>query len=588
MNNQVLLLRNILENPGITQREIARKLDVSLGTVNHLYAELTSGGMLSDGAVTAAGLKYLEPYRVDRAVILAAGFGSRFVPLTWETPKGLIEVFGERMVERQIEQLRAAGIDDIFICVGYMKEKFEYLIDKYGVKLILNPEYDRKNTISTFYHAREAFAGHNVYICNSDNWLRDNMYHRYEPDAWYSAAYMEGPTAEWCLTINKKKLITHVTVGGNDSWAMYGPIYFSRAFSAKFFPELERYYHTPGRENDYWEQVYVDWVNGDAGMKSAGCPELYANCQPADQVYEFENLEELRAFDEKYIHTSDSSAMRVIARALSCGEGEITGLKNLKAGMTNRSFLFTFRGKQYICRVPGEGTDQLVNRREEYTCIRAISGTGISENVLYYDPETGYKISEYYPDARLADISSDADMQRCMALVRRLHTSGISVPHDFDIGRMLTFYEGLCMTHGGVPYQDYPEIRAKSLRTLSWLESLSRKKVFAHIDPNVDNFLFIHDDKELKLIDWEYAGMADPLIDIAMCAIYSYQDKNGAERLLGFYNSDYTEEDLRVVYAYMSLGGLLWSLWAVYKQSLGVSFGEYTLIMYRYAKHVSC
>ena len=72
---------------------------------------------------------------------MAAGFGSRFVPLTFEMPQGLLEVFGERMIERQIKQLHSVGITDITIVVGYLKEKFEYLIDKYGVRLLYNPEY---------------------------------------------------------------------------------------------------------------------------------------------------------------------------------------------------------------------------------------------------------------------------------------------------------------------------------------------------------------------------------------------------------------------------------------------------------------
>ncbi len=167
--------------------------------------------------LTEQGLKYLEQFKVDGAVITAAGFGSRFVPLTFETPKGLLEVFGERMIERQIKQLHEAGITDITIIVGYLKEKFEYLIDKYQVKLLYNPEYATKNNLATIYHARELFRGRNMYLLVSDNWIRNNMYHKYECGAWYSSVYMEGETSEWCLSSNKKGRITSVQVGGHDS-----------------------------------------------------------------------------------------------------------------------------------------------------------------------------------------------------------------------------------------------------------------------------------------------------------------------------------------------------------------------------------
>ena len=588
--NTAFILREIFENPEITQRELAARLDISLGSVNSLINRAAEEGLLikegSSLTITPAGMEYLAPYKVDRAVVLAAGFGSRFVPLTWETPKGLLEVFGERMVERQICQLREAGITEIYIMVGYLKEKFEYLIDKYGVKLVFNPEYDRKNTISTLYHAREIFRGHNTYLLNSDNWLRNNMYHAYEPYAWYSAAYDEGPTNEWCLTFDKKKRITDGHIGGNDSWVMYGPAYFSREFSEKFFPALIGYYNRPGTENDYWEQIYLDWLHGLNGLKKKDAPAFYINPQPADQVYEFENLEELRAFDEKYIHSSDNAAMSVISRVFQEPESEIRAIKCLKAGMTNRSFGFRLKGKQYICRVPGEGTEKLISRREEAENVAAAASLGITENIVFFDPETGYKISEFYPDARVADPKNEADMTRCMALLRKLHESGVTVGHDFDIEERLSFYERLCASTGGIPFEDYQEVRAHADELIAKLKGLGRKKVLAHIDSVADNFIFIHEDRELKLIDWEYSGMADPLIDLGMCAIYSYMKKDEVNNLVRLYfgNSNFNQKDLAVVYAYMALGGLLWTLWAVYKSHLGVTFGEYTLIMYRYAK----
>ena len=176
MDRYGLICRSIWENPAITQRELAQILDVSLGTVNNLMKECIQKGYISPSAndsgqsvLLPAGKELLESYKVDGAVILAAGFGSRFVPLTFETPKGLLKVFGERMIERQIRQLREAGIEDITVVVGYLKEKFEYLIDKYQVKLLYNPEYSCKNTLATVYHARKLLQGRvNGYVISLD------------------------------------------------------------------------------------------------------------------------------------------------------------------------------------------------------------------------------------------------------------------------------------------------------------------------------------------------------------------------------------------------------------------------------------
>ena len=640
-----LVCRYILERPRITQRELAQELRVSLGTANRLVKECeeaelieTAGGDISPSAgdgedgrnaghgaarrLTAEGLKYLEPYRVDGAVILAAGFGSRFVPLTFETPKGLLEVFGERMIERQIRQLREAGVTDITIVVGYLKEKFEYLIDKYDVKLLYNPEYAARNNLASVYHARKVMEGRNMYLLASDHWMKDDLFHAYECGSWYSAAYMEGETSEWCFTLDKKGRVLDVTAGGRDAWVMYGPAYLSKEFLARFLPVLEIYYQLPGTEQFYWEHVYQEMLNGTAAKRCAAAgyggaytdsaaglpvPELSANFRPADSVYEFENLEELRGFDPKYKNRSDNEALELVARVFGIPEGEIRDIRCVKAGMTNQSFLFRVQGKAYICRIPGPGTGLLINRRQEAAAFEAVKPLGISEHVVYFDPETGYKISEYYEGSRNADPESESDMGRCMEVLRRLHGSGVSVGHPFDIRERIDFYEKLCLSMGEIPFDDYKEVRAHMTELMDLLDELcggsadpaSRKtscapdvsadsprrpKVLAHVDSVADNFIFLPDG-QVKLIDLEYAGMCDPLIDVAMCAIYSYYNDEKTDWLIRLYlQREPTEEEQTVVYAYVALGGFLWSLWTVYKHYLGQEFGEYSIIMYRYAK----
>ena len=262
MNRHLLICRTIFEHPATTQRSIAAILDSSLGTANRLLHECIESGYLTADAsgyqLTDEGHSFLNKYKVDNAVILAAGFGSRFVPLTFETPKGLLEVFHERMIERQIKQLHEAGVHDITIVVGYLKEKFEYLIDKYGVKLLYNPEYRSKNSLSSLYHVRHLLK--NTYILSSDNWLRKNMYHAYEPGAWYSAPYSEGETAEWSMAADKKGRVHHITVGGSNTHYMYGPMYLDKALSEQMVSYLEEYFRRPGTDNFYRDQFVMDHV----------------------------------------------------------------------------------------------------------------------------------------------------------------------------------------------------------------------------------------------------------------------------------------------------------------------------------------
>lgn len=594
MNRQALLCRTILEHPAMTQRDLADTLNLSLGTVNSLLKECTAAGYIAQESngrrcVTDEGYAFLSPFKVDGALFIAAGFGSRFVPLTYEMPKGLLEVQGERMIERQIRQLNEAGISDITIVVGYLKEKFEYLIDKYNVTLLYNPEYACKNTLATIYHARSVLQGRNMYVLSSDNWMRENMFHAYEWGPWYSSVHIPGETSEWCLSYNKRGLITDVHIGGRDAWVMYGPAFFSREFSDIFLPVLAEYYHQPGTEQFYWEQVYMDLVNADthrylSSSQSAKAPAFYINRQPDNQVYEFENLEELRQFDAQYKNRSNNQAMALVSSVFDVPESEITHIRCLKAGMTNKSFLFQIQGRSYICRIPGPGTEALINRKEEKAVYDTVAPLGITEHVLYFNGDTGYKISEFYEHARTADSHSREDMKQGMALIRSLHQAALTVDHEFNLKQKIQFYESLCLSHGGIPFEDYSEVSGWMNRLLAEIQRRNRPKTLCHIDPVVDNLLIL-DDGSLKLIDWEYAGMADPLLDIAMCSVYSYYRFEDALNLLEIYlERTPDEEECFILTAYMALSGFLWSLWAIYKSNLGEEFGEYTITMYRYAK----
>ncbi len=287
--------------------------------------------------------------KVDNAIILAAGFGSRFVPITFDTPKGLVKVFGEPMIERQIKQLHEVGITDITVVVGYLKEKFDYLTAKYGVKLIYNPEYSIKNSLSSLYIVRHLLK--NTYILASDNWIRTNIYNAYESHAWYSGSFMKGETSEWCLITDESGKVVDVQIGGHDSYVMYGPAYFDREFSEKFKVLLEKYYETPGTDNFYWEQPLKDHINELS---------IYCNRQPDNTVYEFENLEELRLFDTAYRTLSGNKALEYIADTFNISENDIINIKYLKSDNSNKAFMFSISNNKYICQINNSGTEFVV------------------------------------------------------------------------------------------------------------------------------------------------------------------------------------------------------------------------------------
>ena len=273
--------------------------------------------------------------KVDNAIIMAAGTSSRFAPLSYEKPKALIEVRGEVLIERQIRQLRETGIEEVVVVTGYKAEQFEYLKDKYGVVLINNPYYLTRNNNSSIYAAREYIK--NSYICSSDNYFITNPFESDVDESYYSAVYMEGDTGEWCIS-EDDGWIKDVKVGGQDSWVMLGHVFWSESFSRSFLHILEDEYEWPETADKLWETIYIEHIN-ELPMK--------IRKYPADFIFEFDTLDELREFDTSYITNTRSEILTKIACELGVEEKEIRSVKAFK-DKDNAAAGFSFEtGKKY-------------------------------------------------------------------------------------------------------------------------------------------------------------------------------------------------------------------------------------------------
>ena len=194
-------------------------------------------------------------YVVDSAVIMCAGTSSRFAPLSYEKPKALTEVRGEILLERQIRQLIEAGVPEIVLVLGYKKEQFYYLREKFGVTLIENTEYLVRNNHSSLWAARDYLK--NTYICSADNYFSENPFEREVDGGYYAAVYSQGPTQEWCLTEDAAGDIDSVTVGGEDAWYMLGHAFWTEDFSRRFLEILEDIYDLPETKDMLWEAIYM-------------------------------------------------------------------------------------------------------------------------------------------------------------------------------------------------------------------------------------------------------------------------------------------------------------------------------------------
>lgn len=557
----------------LTQRELKDITGSSLGRVNTAVRECEALGYIADRTITQAGLDALAPYKVDNAVILAAGMSSRFAPISYERPKGTLRVRGEILIERQIRQLQEVGITDITVVVGYKKEYFFNLVEKFGVTIVVNPEYMTRNNNGSLWLVLDRLA--NTYICSSDDYFTTNPFESHVYKAYYSAEYVEGPTNEWCITTGGGGRITGAKVGGADAWTMLGHVYFDRTFSSRFREILRAVYHLPETSGKLWESIYLDHVKE---------LDMVIRKYPAGVIYEFDSVDELRSFDPKFMENVDSEVFDTISKILNCPKDDITDFYPLKQGITNLSCHFRVGEEEYVYRHPGVGTSKIVDRLAETEALELAREIGVDKTFLASDPKEGWKISHFIPQCRNLDVTKDEELETAMRMNRELHESGRVLARSFDFVEEGLRYESLLKEFGPIEVPGYEELRNKVLRLKAFADADGFELGPSHNDFFPLNFL-VSAEGRIDLIDWEYAGMSDIAADFGTMVVCTDEmDEERADTALEFYfGRTPTELEKRHFWSYVVFAGWCWYVWALLKEAEGDNIGEVLYVYYRHA-----
>ena len=279
------------ENKELSQREIAKITNLSLGTVNKTVTTLVDNKLINENnTITKRGLKELEPYRVKRAIFLAAGFGSRLVPITLNTPKPLVLVNGKKIIETLLDAVVRAGIPEIIIVTGYLNEQFEILLKKYpNIKFVYNEKYNEANNISSAYLVRDKFA--NSYVLESDLYLyNQDLIRKYEYHSNFLGFKIDR-SDDWCFE-TKNGIITKEKVGGVDCYQMCGISYYDAEDGKKMNRDIKEVFDSPGGKEKYWEQVMLDVKKNDYKIYVRECHK--------NDIIEIDTFNELKVIDKTY------------------------------------------------------------------------------------------------------------------------------------------------------------------------------------------------------------------------------------------------------------------------------------------------
>lgn len=514
---------------------------------------------------------------MKNAIILAAGKSNRLAPFTYEKPKGLFRVKGEILIERQIEQLYDAGVKDIYIVIGYMKEKFFYLEQKYGVKLVINNTFAQKGNLYSLYVAKDYL--YNTYICCADHYFVENPFKEENilNLSYRACSYHEGKFREFAIVYSDANVITDFAVGGHDQMAMVGHAYFNKEFSSNFRIFMEKEIFDFGISYMFWEEFY---------SKHRNHLTLYMKEFQKDNILEFDNIDDLKQFDSEFLMNVDSDIISNICKTIHCHPNDITNIAILQAGLTNVSFKFSANDIKYVYRHPGGTSGNLIDRQTELYAQKKAKDLGIDKSVIYIH-ESGWKISYFVSDLVECNFEKFPDqLTLAMDYLHQIHNVKIDRPlKNFD-----TVAEGMKLmkiasASKGNLFSEFSEIITKIELLDSYVKAdakeLGIRRVLCHNDTYAPNYLATKN-KDLYLIDWEYAGLNDPANDIACILCRDFYTETQTEKYLtSYFGRNLTYNEHRHYIAYIALCGFYWFCWGLYKGSVGDDDGFFFLPAYR-------
>lgn len=509
------------------------------------------------------------------AIILAAGRSNRFAPFTYEKPKGLFRIKKQVLIERQIEQLLEAGVKEIYIVVGFMKEKFFYLEQKYKeVNLIINNTYGiHKGNLYSLFCAKEYLS--NSYICCADHYFIINPFIEEEMNSYRAIEYRKERFREFAVTVSNADVITSLKVGGEDSWIMAGHAYFDQEFSRVFVKLMEAEINNFGIADMFWEEFY------GSHQKELT---LYAKRYYNKEILEFESVEDLKNFDQDFLMNIDSFIVSNICSILKCDPNDILNIEVIQKGLTNVNFKFMVNNIYYVYRHPGGTSANLVNRETEVWAQEKAKEIGIDRSVIYIDL-AGWKLSYYIEDIIPCDFENTKHLKKVMNDLRVLHRINrkewegkIKV---FDTYKEAMHLLNLASASKGDLNTEFSDLISKVSKLNDYLTLDGFEKVWCHNDTYEPNFLITEKD-EFYLIDWEYSGINDSAHDLGSILSRRNLSESEIKKILEeYFERELTPKEYQHYTAYIVLSGFYWFCWGLYKGSVGDDDGFFFLPAYR-------
>lgn len=499
---------------------------------------------------------------IKKGLIFAAGKGTRLRPLTLSTPKPLIKINGTPMIETIISSMIANGIKKIYIVLGYKKEMFYYLKDKYfEVEFIENNDFETRNTISSLYAARDILDD-NFIISEGDLWISDSSIFKAQIE--YSQ-YLYRPNqfqnSEWGFHLDflTKKILEirkpDPSVYLNNN--LYGISFWLKEDLKAVVSEVVKEYDNP----IYKDSAYDELINNIISSLFLGVREVNAN-----QIVEVDSLDELFVVDPSY---SIFKSIDLLKKVFGVSRSEITAIyENPGRSLNNYTYVVEVKDKKYIVRIPGTGTDLFSNRLDEKHAYLQLHGSGIIEENFFIDHVTGVKISKYYPNSRIINANDENELKGLMKVLKKLHASNNKFSEDNVFDRIRRYDSFVARFDGRKYYEkEFINLQNEVLQNEESLKLLfDVRPIHGDLSPNN---AIVTEDGEILLIDLEFVSMGDPYTHLATFSHDgNYTPEQTIDLLKLYLERKPTDKEIYKLLTLCTLVSVMWYSWAVFKMTV--------------------
>lgn len=608
MSKKLDILKALNENNFLSQRAIAKKLNMSLGVVNSTLKELIDEGILNyirknnkvKYSFTDKGINYLansikesrnikinfsndsDQTKIKQAVILAAGVCKDF-----DRPVGLLNLENDlTLIDRNIKTLKENGIQDIVVIVGYKKEYYEEIKNKYNITLITNDKYKWTGSMSSLSLAK-GFIKEDFLLIENDLLFEDRAISTVLKNKNSSCLLITSETGSYDedFVEIKNGFLYKISKDIHALNKINGEMVGICKLSYEVFEKMLEEYGE--NENPYINYEYL--LFDVARYYNIGYEKI------DDLIwFEIDNMMHYRnvknyvypTLKRKELEFKISSLKKYIVDALKIKEELITEIIPC-GGMTNKNYKVTIDEKLYILRVPGAGTEEMIDRNIEKENAELGYKIGVDAKIIYFDSITGIKISEYIKDAETLTpmaAKKENNMKAVTDILRTLHNSDIKFNNKFDVLGKIKAYEDLIKKYEGENFSDYDKVKKDVMKIYKSLEYMNLEDRPCHNDTVPENFIKDSNDK-MHLIDWEYSGMNDPMWDLSAYSIECRFTDDEEELLLKLYLGNDPDGDTKKrILIHKIMQDFLWAIWTVVKEAKGDHFGTYGLDRYNRAK----